>query len=115
LERLEFKERVSPELTTLIGDDTITDEELYNIFVKHDDQMVNYIDEAVSLREHLNQRLRVLEKQHLALKDSLMDLTEKRLIKEIDRREFPENLSNHRRKVNVLEVNIKKCKDLFKD
>lgn len=114
LERLEFKEKVSPELTTLIDDDTISNEELYNIFIKHDDQMVHYIDEAVSLKELLHQRLKVLEKQRLALKDSLMDLTEKRLIKDIDRREFSEHITNHRRKVNVLDVNIKKCKDLLK-
>jgi len=114
LDRLQFKERVSPELTTLLSDDTITNEELYNIFVKHDDQMVNYIEDAVSLKEILNQRLRALEKQRLTLKDSLMDLTEKRLIKDIDRREFSEDVAAHRRKVNVLDVNIKKCKELLK-
>lgn len=114
LEKLEFKERVSPELTTLISDDTITNEELYNIFVKHDDQMANYIEEAVSLKELLYKRLRALEKQRLALKDSLMDLTEKRLIKDIDRREFSEDVMAHRRKVNVLDVNINKCKELIR-
>jgi len=114
LERLEFKERISPELTTLIGDETITEEELYNIFVKHDDQMVNYIDEAISLRDLVSQRLHFLEKKRLSLKDKLMDLTEKRLIKDIDRREFSELVTEHRHKVNVLDVNIKKCKDLLK-
>ena len=113
LEKLEFKERVSPELTTLITDDTISNEELYNIFVKHDDQMANYIEEAVSLKELLYKRLSALEKQRLALKDSLMDLTEKRLIKDIDRREFSEDVMAHRRKVNVLDVNINKCKELI--
>ena len=114
LEQLEFKERVSPELTTLLADDTISNEELYNIFVKHDDQMAHYIEEAVSLKELIIQRLKVLEKQRLALKDSLMDLTEKRLIKDVDRREFSEDVMKHRRKVNVLDVNIKKCKELLK-
>ncbi len=114
LEKLEFKERVSPELTTLITDDTISNEELYNIFVKHDDQMANYIEESVSLKELLYKRLKALEKQRLALKDSLMDLTEKRLIKDIDRREFSEDVMAHRRKVNVLDVNINKCKELIK-
>lgn len=114
LEKLEFKERVSPELTTLISDDTISNEELYNIFVKHDDQMANYIEEAVSLKELIYKRLEALEKQRLALKDSLIDLTEKRLIKDIDRREFSEDVIQHRRKVNVLDVNIRKCKELLK-
>jgi hypothetical protein len=113
LEKLEFKERVSPELTTLLSDDAISNEELYNIFVKHDDQMAQYIEEAVALKELINQRLNVLEKQRLALKDDLMDLTEQRLIKDLDRRSFSENVMEHRRKVNVLDVNISKCKELL--
>lgn len=113
IEQLEFKERVSPELTTLISDDTISNEELYNIFVKHDDQMAHYIEESVSLKDLLIQRLKALNKQRLALKDDLMDLTEKRLIKDIDRTEFSEDVVRHRYKVNVLDVNISKCKDLL--
>jgi len=113
IDQLEFKERVSPELTTLISDDAISNEELYNIFVKHDDQMAHYIEESVTLKELLNQRLAALEKQRLALKDDLMDLTEKRLIKDIDRREFSEDVMKHRHKVNVLDVNINKCKVLL--
>lgn len=114
LEKLEFKERVSPELTTLLTDDTISNEELYSIFVKHDDQMAKYIEEAVALKELLNRRVRALEKQRLTLKDDLMDLTEKRLIKDIDRRAFSEDVMEHRRKVTVLDVNIKKCKELLR-
>jgi len=77
IEKLEFKDKISPELTALISDDEVSNEELYDIFVKHDDEMVNYIDDAKSLRELLTNRLGVLERQRLALKDDLMDLTEK--------------------------------------
>jgi hypothetical protein len=114
IEKLEFKDKISPELTALISDDEVSNEELYDIFVKHDDEMVNYIDDAKSLRELLTNRLGVLERQRLALKDDLMDLTEKRLIKDIDRREFSEDVLKHRRKVNILDINISKCKDLIK-
>jgi hypothetical protein len=114
IEKLEFKDKISPDLTTLLSDDTITNEELYDIFVKHDDEMVNYIDDAKSLREMLTNRLKVLEKQRVALKEDLMDLTEKRLIKDIDRKQFSEDVSNHRRKVNILDININKCKSLLK-
>jgi hypothetical protein len=47
------------------------------------------------------------------MKENLMDLTEKRLIKDIDRREFSEDVMEHRRKVNILDLNIKKCKELL--
>lgn len=114
IEKLEFKDRISPELTALLTDDNTSNKELYAIFVEHDDDMADHIDEAVSLKEVLNNRLKVLERQRLALKDNLMDLTEKRLIKDIDRREFSEDVMEHRRKVNILDVNINKCKELIK-
>jgi hypothetical protein len=113
IEKLEFKDRITPELIWLITDKTITVEELYNIFVKHDDKIAHYIDEAVALRELIDNRLKVLEKERLSLKETLMDLTEKRLIKDIDRRQFSEDVMGHRRKVNILDINIKKCKDLL--
>ena len=43
-----------------------------------------------------------------------MDLTEKRLIRDIDRRQFSEDVTRHRHKVNVLDANIGKCKELLK-
>jgi len=114
VEKLEFKDRVSPELTALLSDDAVSNEELYDIFVKHDDEMAKYIEDAVSLKETLSNRLKVLEKQRVSMKGDLMDLTEKRLIKDIDRRQFSEDVMEHRRKVNILDVNINKCKELMK-
>ncbi len=114
IEKLEFKDKISPELTTLLTDDATSNEELYEIFVKHDDEMVKYIDDARSLIEMLTSRLNVLEKERLGLKDDLMDLTEKRLIKDIDRKQFSEEVMNHRKKVNILDININKCKNLIK-
>ena len=114
IEKLEFKDRISPELTALLSDDAVSNEELYDIFVKYDSDMVQYIDDAKSLREMLDRRLKILEKQRLSLKQNLMDLTEKRLIKDIDRRQFSEEVMEHRRKVNILDININKCKELLK-
>lgn len=113
VEKLEFKDRITPELMWLISDNTVPTEDLYRIFVRHDDSITGYIEEASGLREQLTQRLRILEKERLSLKESIMDLTEKRLIKDIDRREFSDIVMEHRRKVNVLDNNMKKCNDLL--
>ena len=113
IEKLEFKDRITPELMWLITDKAMSTEELYRIFSRHDDSLTKYVEEAISLREQLIQRLTILEKERLTLKESLMDLTEKRLIKDIDGREFSDFVIEHRRKVNVLDNNIKKCKDLI--
>ena len=114
IEKLEFKDRISPELTALLTDDTVSNNEVYDIFIKHDDEMAYYIEDTISLKGILKSRLDVLEKKRYSLKDDLMDLTEKRLIKDIDRRAFSEEVMRHRRKVNILDVNINKCKDLMK-
>ena len=113
LNKLEFKDRISPELTTLLIDNAISHKELYNIFVKHDDEMALHMQEASALKEILQNHLKILQTQRLALKDNLMNLTEKRLIKDIDRREFSEDVQEHRRRVNILDVNINKCKELL--
>lgn len=113
VEKLEFKDRITPELMWLITDNTVPTQDLYRVFVRHDDSITGYLEEASSLRELLTQRLRILEKERLSLKESLMDLTEKRLIKDIDRREFSDVVIEHRRKVNVLDNNMKKCSDLL--
>jgi len=114
IEKLEFKDNISPELTALLSDDSVSNKELYDIFVKHDDDMAEYIDDAVALKGVLSNRLKILEKQRLSMKEGLLDLTEKRLIKDIDRREFSQDVLEHRRKANILDVNIKKSKDLMK-
>lgn len=113
IEELEFKDRISPELTWLLADNTISEKELYNIFVKHDNKIASYMEKAITLKELLNNRLKILEKERVRLKEDLMDLTEKRLIKDIDRRRFSEIVMEHRHKANVLDVNIKKCKELI--
>ena len=112
IEELEFKDRITPELTWLLADNTISEEELYNIFVKHDDKIASYMEKATTLKGLINNRLKILERERVRLKEDLMDLTEKRLIKDIDRRRFSEVVMEHRRKANVLDVNIKKCKEL---
>ncbi|MCX6668179.1 MAG: PRC-barrel domain-containing protein, partial [Euryarchaeota archaeon] len=46
IEKFEFKDRISPELTSLLTDDAISNKELYKIFVKYDDEMAKYIEDA---------------------------------------------------------------------
>ncbi len=86
---------------------------LFETYARLVPTLTKYVEEAIGLRVQLMQRLAILEKERLMLKESLMDLTEKRLIKDIDRREFSDVVVEHRRKVNVLDNNIKKCKELI--
>ena len=113
IEQFEFNDRVSPELLLILMDDAISFEELYEIFLRHDNEMAENIDHGKALLQILETRLRLLEKQRLETKDDLLNLTEKRLIKDIDRKQFSDDVAAHRRKVNILDINIKKTKELL--
>lgn len=113
IEKFEFKDRITPDLTTVLADDLISYEELQELFIQHDEELASFLKEARTLHELLEKRLRVLEKQRLALKDNLLELTEKRLIKDIDRKEFSEDVLEHRRKAHILDINIEKTKKLL--
>ena len=73
---------------------------------KHDDEMADYMKDAAALKYILNDRLIILEKKRISLKEELLDLTEKRLINDIDKKEFFDNVINHRRRLNILHLNI---------
>ncbi len=110
---LEFKDRITPELRVLLTDRTVTIEEAYRIFVQHDDALAHHIDESRILLGQVTQRLEALEKERKGLKEALLDLTEQRLINDIDRRTFSGLVLEHRRKAAVIDFNIKKCTDLL--
>jgi len=113
IEKIEFKERVSPEITNLFKNDIISNKELYELFVEYDDEMASYMEEASFLKKILTTRLKLLENQRFAMKSHLMDLTEQRLIENIDRKQFSENVAEQRRKARIFDINIEKCKELL--
>ena len=113
LEKIEFKDKISPELSTLLTDDENYNKKLFEIFIKHDKEMTNYMKDANLLNDTLNERLKIFENKRISLKDELLDLTEMRLIRDIDKKEFYDSVINYRRRLNILHLNIKKCKKLL--
>lgn len=113
IDKIEFKERISPELRSLVHDDMLSVEQLYEIFVKYDDEMASCIKEAAVLEKILNMRLKLLENQRFSLKGHLTDLTEERLMQNIDRKQFSESIMEQRRKAKIFDLNIKRCKELL--
>ena len=117
IKKIEFKERVSPEispeLTSLLLDGTVSNKELFEILVEYDDDMASDMQEAALLKKILSIRVKILEKQRLALKDRLVALTEQRLMQDIDRKQFSESIMDQRRKAKIFDINIGKCKELL--
>jgi hypothetical protein len=112
IEKLEFSEKISPELSSLVQDGMFN-EELFDLLMKRDDEFIDDLDDAMDLKEILVSQIKILEERRDDLSDKANRLTTKRLMEDIDRKQFSENVQDLRRKVKLLDLNIQKCNDLL--
>ena len=112
IDEIELYEKTSPDFFNLVTDNGF-DEELYILLTKQDDKFAEYVKESISLRKLFNSQIKLISDHRKKLIDELSDIMKKRLIEEIDRRKFSEIVSKTRRKVNILDLNIGKCKKLL--
>ncbi len=76
-------------------------------------EIKKYVEGALSLREALERRLREIEEKRIEVRTHLTDVSEKRLLNEIGRREFAKEILEGRRKSKIFEINIQRCKELL--
>jgi len=88
-------------------------EELYKIVEERHPSIKNYVEDVLMLKEALIERLNDLEIRKMKLRKELMELSGKRLLKEIGRREFAEAVIGARREMNIIEIGIRRCKELL--
>ena len=81
-------------------------EELYKIVEERHPSIKNYVEDVLMLKEALIERLNDLEIRKMKLRKELMELSGKRLLKEIGRREFAEAVIDARREMNIIEIGI---------
>ena len=81
--------------------------------VKAHPEMGKYMENAESLMKSLQKRLGELEGKRIDVRKNLMILSEKRLLGEIDRREFAQNVTAARRNAHILDINIRRCRELI--
>ena len=112
IKKLEFKERTSPWLSTLLLDDSTTNSYLNDFLLTEEEDIKSCVDEVVNLKKHLLKRLDVLEQRRASLKKILTDITEKRLMGELDRIEFSEEIRQHKRRIHIVAAHLRKGKQL---
>ena len=88
-------------------------DEIYKNVLKKYPNVKKYVEEILILRESLIQRLNDLELKMVTLRKEMVDLSGKRLLKEIGRKEFAEKIVEARREMNIVEIGIKRCKELL--
>lgn len=111
VKELELKQKL-PEIHDLLmhGLDKDT---LYEKIVEKYPEIGKYVEELHLLRESLVERLNDLEIRMMKLRKKIVDLSGKRLLKEIGRAEFAEKVLEARREMNIIEISMKRCKELL--
>jgi hypothetical protein len=120
LKKIEFIDKTYPEMQNIVTDDKF-DDELLNIFLMREDEYrkdakgkyFEYINETKKIYKMLLRQIKTLENKRYEFKNDLWDLTTNRLIEQIDRKTYAEKVEKIKRKVNLLNLNINKCKDLL--
>jgi hypothetical protein len=112
IKQLEFKERTSPWLSTLLLDEITSTNYLYDFLMSEEEDVISSVDETMILKKNLLKRLNVLEQRRTLLKKAFTDITEKRLIGELDRTGFSEEIQQYKQRLHIIANHVRKCKQL---
>jgi hypothetical protein len=112
IEKLEFYEKISPELSSLVKDGGFN-EELYHLLIKRDEEFANDLDDTLLLKEIIVSQTQLFKERRMELSEKAQSLVSKRLIEDVDRTQFSEDVQELRRKVKLLDLNIQKCNSIL--
>ena len=111
IEEMELKAKM-PELSDIISESELSKREIGEIARSHP-ELGNYIKNAIVVKDSINKRLRDLEERRAEIRKKLMMLSEKRLLDEIGRREFAQSVVGARRDAKILDMNVRRCRELL--
>jgi len=111
LERLEFKQKISPEIACLL-DMNETNPELSNLLVRRDPEFTADFEAAALLDHILASQQRICQERLKDLEQHAHQLMTKRLLENLDRKTFSDQVQDLRYKMKILEATAEKCTTL---
>ena len=112
VEKLEFYEKISPELTSLVKDGVLN-EELFDLLTRRDEVFEQDVEDALLLKDIIYSQIYFLKERRENLTEKANRFVSKRLIEDVDRRQFADDVQELRRKVHLIDLNIQKCETLL--
>ena len=112
IEKLEFVDRMYPELKSYLSNDEY-DEKSHEFIFKNYPDLLDYFEDGKDLKQILEDQIEKLKYKRQALSDKTIDLTKMRLIKDIDRKEFSDDILELQKSANIFNVNINRYKELL--
>lgn len=112
IRELELQETMIPEISSLIAESVLSKEDLQRMLSQKNPELRTLVDRALSLQTSLKSKLGKLEAEALKMKEQIVATTGDRLLGK-DRKTFAERLLTYKRSANILDANIKRCRELL--
>jgi hypothetical protein len=111
IRKLELQESFMPELGELTKN--LTPEAFYEALSKFDPSITALVDEANKFRASLQTKLSQFESEYGNIREELVKTTSEHLIDRTERKGFTEKMLALRKRAQLLDGSIKKCKELI--
>jgi PAS domain S-box-containing protein len=113
VKELEFRWKSLPELEDILLAGAVSKDKIYGILTRTHPELRKIFDQGILMRKTLLDRLEDLHIEYVSIRKNMTRVSEKRLLKQISRRDFAQEIIEARRQARILEINIKRCKTLI--
>jgi len=112
IRQLELYETVVPEISSMVFSKELPKEELYNILSKKDPKLKALVDRGLKLRDALEKRYEIMNNEADKLRENTVMIIGDKMLG-IDKTDFAKSLVEYRRKISILDANIKRSQELI--
>jgi len=113
VKELEFRWKSLPELEDILLAGAVSKDKIYGILTRTHPELRKIFDQGILMRKTLLDRLEDLHIEYVSIRKNMTRVSEKRLLKQISRRDFAQEIIEARRQARIFEINIKRCRTLI--
>lgn len=113
IKTLEIQEALMPEVFMVLAEENVPKEQIKGVLDKASPETKRIIQEGLQLYESINKKIAGFKKESAKIYSMISEMTEKRVMGVIDRREFASNILELKRKAQILEASMKKANEIL--
>lgn len=114
IKTLEIQEALLPEVFMLLGEENVPKEQIKAILDKASPETKRVLEEGLQLYDSINKKMAGFKKESAKIYSMISELTEKRVLGVIERREFASTILELKRKAQILEASMKRANEILK-
>jgi len=113
IKTLEIQEALMPDVFVLLAEENVSKEQVKKIMDKASPATKQIVQDGLQLLESTTKKLETLRKESSKIYSMISEMTEKRVLGVVDRKEFAKNIFELKRKAQILEASMKKASEIL--